>query len=501
MENHKKNTQTNTNNKKNMTTLIVDFFKSFLKYWWIVASATVVFGIIGWVLGSVFLTPMYKSELSFTVSTKNDSDVYSYEFQARTASTMATTFPYILDNPVTNELLCRDLQVKKINGKITATPIDNTNMFTLSVVSNDPQDAYDILMSVVDNYPIVAEYVIGDTVLNILSPASVPESPYNLLTNTIIKFSGALLGFALGVAIIFIIALVRKTIKTSDDIKIKLNKKCIAIIPQLSIRNSDTLVSFVDENVKQNFKEAIRTLKMRVLRTATRNNMKVIMVTSSMSGEGKTMISLNLALSLAQHGKKVVLFDGDFKKDSLSKKLGLDPDKDLIDVSEIVSGASTKVRLHKFKDTGMYVFTTKILTEETVSVVSSARLKQLIETLRDSADYVIVDSPACSHITDALSLASCVDGIVFAVKQDYADANTIIKSIDDVSFTGVPILGVVLNNVLPGFLGYGYGSYLSRYSRYKYFKRYEGKTSYFDSVADDNEEIGEVFLPRSSFEE
>ena len=128
--------------------------------------------------------PMYRAEATFTVETYNNSDTgYSFFYDNRTAAQMALTFPYLLDSDLLLDRVKADMGVTTLNGTPSAKVIDNSNLFTLSVTSRDPQAAYDILQSLIKNYPAVAEYVIGRTQLNMIDHPEFPSTPYNSTQN------------------------------------------------------------------------------------------------------------------------------------------------------------------------------------------------------------------------------------------------------------------------------------------------------------------------------
>ena len=151
--------------------LFSDMWRGFKKYWLPIVLIVLICTIGSMTLTMIFYTPMYRAEATFTVtpSSNVNYDDYSYSYNSSTASLMANTFPYIIESSLLQDIIKEDLGVNEINADITAEAVENANMFSLTVTSQDGEWAYEVLMSVMENYPQVARYVIGDSTMNLLA--------------------------------------------------------------------------------------------------------------------------------------------------------------------------------------------------------------------------------------------------------------------------------------------------------------------------------------------
>lgn len=266
--------------------------------------------------------PQYRSQAAFTLSTNanaNYEDTYSYDYNASTAAQLANTFPYIIESSALQDIIKEDLGVESIDAQISAQAVQNSNLFYLNVVSGDPQWSYDVLVSVMENYPKIAKYVIGDTALNVISPPVLPSGPVNALSYVKNAGLAGALGLVAGIGILMIYALRRKTIRKEEEVEEVLNLKCLCTLPQVIFKkssNTSKLVSIHDKRVSAPYVEAVRSLRTRLQR---QNGVKVIMVTSTLKGEGVSTVALNLAYSLEMDKKRVILVDADWKTPSLAK--------------------------------------------------------------------------------------------------------------------------------------------------------------------------------------
>ena len=222
MEEKKNTSQFNTKEDSfdiDISVLIRDVLRSFGKLWWLTVMLAAVFAVVVLVHSKRSYQPMYKAEATFTVETYSPSESgYTFFYDNRTASQMALTFPYLLDSDLLLERVKADLGVEYLNGTPSAKVIENSNLFTLSVTGRDPQAAYDILQSLIKNYPAVAEYVIGKTQLNMIDYPEFPSLPYNSTQYLKSAAMGGFAGFALGMCIVILYALLRNTVRKETDI-------------------------------------------------------------------------------------------------------------------------------------------------------------------------------------------------------------------------------------------------------------------------------------------
>ena len=104
---------------------------------------------------------------------------YSFYYDRETADQLESVFPHIISNPILRQRVCEDLDVEAMPASVTAACVQGTNMITLTSKGGDPQLTYDTLLSVIDNYSYVAEYIIGRTKLVMINEPVVPEKPSN----------------------------------------------------------------------------------------------------------------------------------------------------------------------------------------------------------------------------------------------------------------------------------------------------------------------------------
>ena len=256
--------------------------------------------------------PMYASEATFTIQVVSGtgSDIaggYGY-YDKATAEQLGKTFPYLIQSDLMRGKLCRAMGVTTLNGTTTAQTVSDTNLFTIRVTSPSAQDAKAILDKVIELYPDVAGYVIGSTSMNLLTQPQAATEPYNAFHPLRSAAKGAALGLVLGLAVVLLCAAARRTVRDTEDVRMKLNQTCLAALPKVRFKQrgksgGEELMSIQNEHVSSAFQEGVRSLRIKLLRELPEGEgCRTILVTSTLPGEGKTTVAVNLAQSLSRGG-------------------------------------------------------------------------------------------------------------------------------------------------------------------------------------------------------
>lgn len=444
-------------------------WKGFRRYFWLVVLL-ILLGAAG-LYGRARLNyrPQYLASATFTV-TADSQNIYSSGsyYNNATASQLENTFPYLLTSGSLSRVVAEDLGVESLNGRITASVMPNTNLFTIEVRSSDAQAAADILDSVIENYPQVAEQVVGSTVLEMLDYTGVPAEPYNQPAFARSAVKGGLLGLAAGVLLLAIYSFSRQTIQREEDIKKFLHVECLSMVPQVTAKKRSKAQSWTasiyNPHISKSFLEAIRILRTRLERSTQDHQMKVLLVTSTAPGEGKSTIAANMAMSLAMSGKKVLLMDCDIRNPSVGEMLGLKKGKG---VYELLSEEAKLEEVFQYdKAHKIYVLPGGKPYADASEILDSKQMGELLASVRELMDYVILDTAPVGMLTDTAVLAELADGALFVVKQDYAKNSHILEAVEQLAESRIPIVGCILNGVTASISGYGYGyGYYDHYGK------------------------------------
>lgn len=412
----------------------------------------------------------YEAYASFTVRVANPLYASVSSYNERTAQVMADTFPSIL----TSNLLQRKVMDKLgITGvpTMTVSATAQSSILTLKVRDSDPQRAYDVLNAVIECYPEVSEFVVGSTVLVLLDESGVPTAPTATFNARYYLIRGAVLGAFLWCILVVALILLKNTIHNEDELRKTLNTPCLGQIPRvkLSRRMPYPLVHRIKNS---GFEESIRLLRLRVEKTMEEDEKKVLLVSSAIPGEGKTTISVNLAISLAQKGKRVLLIDCDLRNPSVTGTLST-KNHPMVNSNNLVDYMTGKVTVMEMiqptEIDNLFVIPGGSGSKADYSaLLSQNRMARLVQAARNLYDYVILDTPPCSLLADAAEVAELADCGLMVVRQDYAARDQIVDGVQRLGDGQLPLVGCAFNNIRKGLssgysynygysYGYGYG--------------------------------------------
>lgn len=463
--------------KLDLVLVFKNFWHLFRRTFWLVILAAVLFGAKSGIQSYRSYSPYYEAQAVLSVSSGYSStvDILNNSSYYNTSATrqVISTFSDIINTDAMREMILQDLGTTYINGSITPAIIANSNLFTLTVTSSNPEDAYNILLAVIDNYPKLASLVIGSTQISMLEAPVVPTEPVNAPSWRGAAKRGAEKGALLMLVIIALLSQLRRTIHSAEEMKRYSSLTCLSqvpTVPQYRRSSGQSHPSMLRSDLPSGYAEAIRTLRTRLLHELDSNPCKTIMITSTAPSEGKSTISANLALSLAKAGSRVILVDADLRVQSLQRFFGIKGK--VKGLPELLSGSVDNIEdcLQTIPGTTMQLLASSTSVQSPAKLLRSTRIQKVLATLQDQADFVIVDTPPIGLLADAASFSRLVDGVVYVVREDFASRSEVLRCLQALSDSRASLLGYVLNGTSRSSNRYGYG--------YSYGKYGYGKSGY-----------------------
>ncbi|MEE1087306.1 MAG: polysaccharide biosynthesis tyrosine autokinase [Schaedlerella sp.] len=468
--------------KIDITDTVQNFYQAVKKLWWIVLILTIVFMVKEYFTSSSSYVPQYTASATVSVSSNSGSS----------AEDLANLFPYMIENGVLDEVIAEDMGTNGIPGSINIVADDGTNFLTLSATATDPEVAYELLQSTMDNYPEVVRFVFGEVKFYVLDETGIPEE---IGRQEVIRGSykrGALKGFGIGCLIIIFYVLSRTTVKSKEQLKKQLNLMECGSIPHIreKKRRKETFnnsLNILNERVSQNYVEAIRKTRVKLLRKMEEKKYKSLLVTSSIAGEGKTTLAVNLAISMAQQGKRVILLDCDLRNPSVAGVMNKTVEKSAV-LDVLNAKTSVKKVLENVEIQGGEL---KVLygmkdDDANINLMRYERMEELIQYCQMKADIVIIDTAPSSFMADAAYLAKYVDAAVYVVRHDYTKLRQIREGIQTLSMSGVHLIGYIYNDAVTSNDRYGY-------NRGGYYGYHGYDSSYKVERDDKADSFGRVF--------
>lgn len=206
----------------------------------------------------------------------------------------------------------------------------------------------------------------------------------------------------------------------------------------LEINNLPTLPFDVSEAINQ----------LRVNLSFTGSDMKVIMVTSSLPNEGKSFVSINLWRSLASVGKRVLLLDCDLRMSELVSRLDVRASGNFVGTAHVLSGqADFADVIYRTNIPNGYILPVTTFVSDPTILLENNRFSVLMDSCRETFDYVIVDTPPLGSVSDALRISTKCDGSVLVVRSGFTKKRIVNDSVQALKRANVSLLGIVLNRV------------------------------------------------------
>lgn len=200
----------------------------------------------------------------------------------------------------------------------------------------------------------------------------------------------------------------------------------------------------VEKEPKSIAAESYRTLRTNIQYSSFDKEYKVIMVTSSEPGEGKSTTAGNLALCLAQGEKKVILVDCDLRKPSLHKKFKI---SNIVGLSDVMIGKEELVTaMHRYNN-NLVILTSGKIPPNPSEMLSSKAMTALLDTLKQNFDYIILDTPPVQAVTDSQILATKADGTILVVRAERTKKDSVQNAINLLKKVNADIIGTVLNGM------------------------------------------------------
>ena len=407
-------------------------------------------------------SPIYEIYSVYRVSASRTGSIdlgsYGYYLDSNAASKLAATYPYVMSSDEGKALLKESYGTSYLPSNVSCRAEATMLIFTSR--ASTPQKASDGLHMAADVFPRAGNSILGTFKLEIFDEGVMPTAPINPLNFTTSTIQWTLIGFGAGILFIALIAYLRKTVHNTEDLRELLNIPCLGLLPQVRFKartKANRAILLTNPKLDESYIESIRSIRFQLNKELENQRAKVIMVTSTIPGEGKSTLSSNLALTLAEQDKRVILVDCDLRKQNLKDLFGIkEPTRGLV---ELIAGHDSDLEsaLVKVEGSDLLLLSGDKIAEQPQNFLSSPRLQSIMSALRKYADYVIVDTPPSGLLSDAASLSQWVDGVIYVVRQDYVPRSSVLDSAATLNGMEIRFLGCVLNQTARSTSGSGYG--------------------------------------------
>lgn len=320
----------------------------------------------------------------------------------------------------------------------------------------------------------------GGVTAQVLAPAKHGILVHPILTQFL--GMGGFLGALAGLAIGYLVEMADRSFRKPEEIIREFGVPIVGHIPFMN----DTRLKSIPSDAKMDKTvvsvhlprsrpaEAYRSVRTAINFSPIGGNHRVIQVTSPAAGDGKSTLAINLAVSMAQSGKRTLLVESDFRRPKVHKLTGTNNKVGIVDVLRGTVELSDAIQSTVLPD--FFVLPCGSRPKDPSELLSRKEYEQLLSVLKEKFDLVVVDTPPVLAVTDPCSVAPRVDGVVVCMRLSRHTRELGRRTMEQLRDVGASVAGIVINGVEERD-AYGYGSY--RYSDYRYYyKNYNYKYKY-----------------------
>lgn len=278
--------------------------------------------------------------------------------------------------------------------------------------------------------------------VRLIDAAEVPRSAIAGRSTSIL--TSLAIGLVIACGFVFFLDYLDDRIKNPDDIQSQLGLPFVGMVPSAKTRGYESKL-FIGDGAPGPFAEAFRAVRTSVLFSVSTTDQRSVVVTSTAPGEGKTVVSLNLAITLAQAGQRVLLLDADMRRPQVHERFGMAREPGL---SNLIAGSVEPVDVIRASSTdGLFVVTAGALPPNPAELLSSKRFAAFLEQAQRDYDWVVLDTPPLMAVTDAAVVANLARNVLFVIAADKTPKEAARMALHHLGSSNAHIIGAVLNRV------------------------------------------------------
>lgn len=456
------------------------------RHWLFIVSVSLGIGLMVWVRMNAVYQPVYTSTTVMTVSQSGmDRSTFS---DSTSASSAADKFSAILNSTILRKKVAEQLGMDAFSGTTQASVVKNTNILNISVSASTPQIAFHEMKGVLENYDVVSSKLMGNLNLTVLQEPNIPARPGNSPNGLLRGLEAGAVTAAVLFCVFLLVSLTRDTIRTEADVRHKLKVRLLVTLmhekrpglPHKDLLEGQRPLLITDNTAGFYYVETIHRMARRIRDILDERQAHSLLISSVREHEGKSTVSVNLALALAQEKKKVLLIDGDLRKPDLYQILGV-KEEEIHDFSEVLEqqrqGKDAKILWEPYiiRHGVIYCLLNTHPEPAAAEAAASGRFADMIAQLSEQMDYIIVDSSPVALTADSEEMVNAVDATAIVVHQHLVEARTINDTIDILQGGAKrKFIGCIFNDVRyqQTANSYGHHGYYHGYSHYGYGSRY-----------------------------
>ena len=425
---------------------------SVLRRRWLTVLTLVVLGLGASTAFNLAAVKQYQSTTKIFISAGVGNSVDAYTASLFTAGRIKSYADLANSSELMNQVIDElglDVTAEELGAQVTSSVVPDTLRIVLTVTDPDPKLAQTIARTTADkltNYLSDLETPAGTdqsqitaTVTDPATYSAVPVSPRVELNLTIAGLIGLVLGAGLAVAR----EALDRSVRTMEQVQSLTHAPVLAQIAYDAKVKRQPLPSDLGGFAPR--AESFRLLRTNLQFLDLDQRPRSLVITSAVPAEGKTFTSVNLAVALAQAGRRVLLVDGDLRRPRVAASLGLDSSAGLTTV--LVGSAELKETIQVHEATGLHLLASGAKPPNPTEILQSRVTQALMLELRELYDMVIIDAPPLLPVADAAVLATITDGAIIVTRHGHTTREQLAEAVGRIDAVGARLFGVVFNMV------------------------------------------------------
>ena len=432
---------------------IKDFFNYLKKYILIICGVVVIFVIGVFIYDKSIKKPLYTTYTTIILTKSNETQTSTTITQNDILlnQKLVETYTRIIKSKLVLDQVISETGItytaEELGQNVAVEAYENTEMLKISVTDSDPELAASIANSIAQVFSGEVAKIYQMNNISVIDIAQVPEEVSN---NTLTRdfFIALFISIFGSIGVIFIIYYFDDSIKLTDDLDEEIGMPVIAKVFKSDIgsKNRGKVELLVQKYPKSVVSESIKTLRTNLQFSSVDSELKTILVTSSIPGEGKSFISANLAISFTQTDKKVLIVDCDMRKGRQHRIFKLSNTKGLSNLL-IDDMTNYKDYINKTSIKNLYVMTRGTVPPNPSELLNSNKNSELIKILRSKFDIIIFDGVPCNGLPDSIIMSKLVDKVLIVSSESVTPRSVLESTKKQLKNVEAPVAGDVLNNV------------------------------------------------------
>lgn len=432
---------------------IRDFLNYLKKYVLVIAAVALALVIGVFIYDKSIKKPLYTTYTTIILTKSNEAQTGTTITQNDILlnQKLVETYSKIIKSKLVLEQVISETGVtyttEELSENVSVEAYENTEMLKISVTDQDPELAASIANS-------IAQVFSGEIAkiyqINNISVVDVAVTPEEVSNNTLKRdlLIALFIGIFGTIGVVFVVYYFDDTVKLTDNLEEEIGMPVVAKVFKSDVgsKNNRKVELLAQKYPKSVVSESIKTLRTNLQFSSVDEDIKTILITSSIPGEGKSFISANLAISFAQTDKRVLIVDCDMRKGRQHRIFKLSNSKGLSNLL-IDDMTNLKDYINKTSVPGVHVITRGTVPPNPSELLNSKKNADLLRVLKAKYDVIIYDGVPCNGLPDSIIMSKLVDKVLIVSSDSMTPKSVLESTKKQLESVNAPVAGDVLNNV------------------------------------------------------